>query len=247
MKPSYKGRSYRRRVRAGNLVSFRIVVQETDLMVSASRDLSVETGNIVHTIRRQLEDYIRSNPDFSTTLLPYPEDPFAPPIVKEMISAAGMFGVGPMAAVAGTIADFVGNGLLDYTDEVIVENGGDIFLETARPATVSVHAGSSPLSNKLGLIIDPIQMPLGICTSSATVGHSLSLGVADAVCVAARSASVADAAATSLGNRIAHKDSLKREIETIRGFEVIKGGLVITGKTMAAWGEIQVTMLGKRG
>lgn len=246
IRPTHKDHPYRRRVQAGNLISFRVLIKETDLMVSASRDLSVQTGDMVHTLRRQLEDYIRSKPDFSTTLLPFPEDPFAPEIVREMISVTTMFGVGPMAAVAGTIADFVGNGLLDYSDEVIVENGGDIFLKTAKPATVSVYAGDSPLSNKLGLITNPTQMPLGICTSSATVGHSLSLGIADAVCVVARSASMADAAATSLGNRITSKYALKQEIEAIREFEVIKGGIVITGKTMATWGEIELTMIGKR-
>jgi len=215
-------------------------------MVSASRDLSAQTRDMVHTIRSELEDYIRSKPDFYTTLLPYPEDPFAPEIVKEMISATRTFDVGPMAAVAGTIADFVGSGLLDYSEEVIVENGGDIFLKTARPTTVSVYAGDSPLSNALGLIADPSQMPLGICTSSATVGHSLSLGVADAVCVVAQSASVADAAATALGNRITNKQALKQGLEVIREFEAIKGGIVITGKTMAAWGDIELTMIGKR-
>jgi len=243
---SYRERSYRKRVQAENLASFRVLIKETDLMVSASRDFSSQTKSIVHTIRRQLEDYIHSKPDFSTALLPYPEDPFAPAIVKEMISAANMFDVGPMAAVAGAIADFVGKDLLHYSNEVIVENGGDIFIKTAKSTTVSVHAGSSPLSNKLGLIMEPAQMPLGICTSSATVGHSLSLGIADSVCVVAHSASVADAAATSLGNRITDTNSLKREIETIREFEVIKGGIVITGKTMATWGNIHLTMLGKR-
>jgi len=244
--PAYKDHPYRRQVRSGSLVSFRVLIKETDLMVSSSRDLSAQTRDMVHNLRSQLEGYIRSKPDFAATLLPYPEDPFAPEIVKEMISAARMFDVGPMAAVAGTIADFVGSGLLDYSDEVIVENGGDIFLKTAQPATVSVNAGYSPLSNKLGLVIDPSQMPLGICTSSATVGHSLSLGVADAVCVAARSASVADAAATSLGNRIKNKHGLKREIEAFREFEAIIGGIVITGKTMATWGDIELTVTGGR-
>ncbi|MFW6147626.1 MAG: UPF0280 family protein [Thermodesulfobacteriota bacterium] len=243
---SFREHSYRKRVQAGNLASFRVLIKETDLMVSASRDLSSETKNIVHTIRRQLEDYIHVNPDFSTTLLPYPEDPFAPPIVKEMISAGNMFDVGPMAAVAGAISDIVGKDLLRYSPEIIVENGGDIFVKTAKPATISVHAGASGLSNKIGLIIEPLQMPLGICTSSATVGHSLSLGVADAVCVVAQSASVADAAATSLGNKITNKNTLKHAIATIREFELIKGGIVITGKTMATWGDIQLTMLGKK-
>jgi ApbE superfamily uncharacterized protein (UPF0280 family) len=246
-KPARKDHPYRMRVQSGSLVSFRVLIKETDLMVRASRDLSVQTRDMVHNLRSQLEDYIRSKPDFSTTLLPYPEDPFAPEIVKEMISATRMFDVGPMAAVAGTIADFVGRGLLDYSDEVIVENGGDIFLKTDQPATVSVNAGDSPLSNKLGLIINPSQMPVGICTSSATVGHSLSFGVADAVCVVARSASLADAAATTLGNRIKSKHGLKREIEAFREFEAIKGGIVITGKTMATWGQIELTIIGKRG
>jgi ApbE superfamily uncharacterized protein (UPF0280 family) len=245
-KPAHKDHPYRSRVQSGNLVSFRVLIKETDLMVSASRDLSAQTRDMVHTIRSELEDYIRSKPDFYTTLLPYPEDPFAPEIVKEMISATRMFDVGPMAAVAGTIADFVGSGLLDYSEEVIVENGGDIFLKTARPTTVLVYAGDSPLSNALGLIADPSQMPLGICTSSATVGHSLSLGVANAVCVVAQSASVADAAATALGNKITDKQALKQELEAIREFEVLKGGIVIIGKTMAAWGDIELTMIGER-
>lgn len=244
--PWYKDHPYRSLARSDNLVSFRILVKETDLMVSASRDLSVQTRDMVHNLRSQLEDYIRSKPDFSTTLLPCPDDPFAPEIVKEMISAARLFEVGPMAAVAGTIADFVGRGLLDYSEEVIVENGGDIFLKTAQPATVSVSAGDSPLSNALCLIMDPSQMPLGICTSSATVGHSLSLGVADAVCVVARSASVADAAATSLGNRIRSRHALKREIEAFRKCQMIEGGIVITGKTMATWGNIELTVIGRR-
>jgi len=245
-KPAHKDHPYRRRVQSGSLVSFRVLVKETDLMVSASRDLSAQTKDMVHNLRSQLEGYIRSKPDFYTTLLPYPDDPFAPEIAKEMISATRMFEVGPMAAVAGTIADFVGIGLLDYSDEVIVENGGDIFLNTAKPATVSVYAGNSPLSNALCLIMDPPQMPVGICTSSATVGHSLSLGVADAVCVVARSASLADAAATALGNRIRSKHALKREIEAFREFEAIKGGIVITGKTMATWGKIELTIIGRR-
>jgi ApbE superfamily uncharacterized protein (UPF0280 family) len=245
-KPVHKDHSYRRRVQSGNLVSFRVLIKETDLMVSASMDLSTQTRDIVHTIRSQLEDYIRSKPDFYTTLLPYPEDPFAPEIVREMISSTRIFDVGPMAAVAGTIADFVGSGLLDYSDEVIVENGGDIFLKTAQPTTVSVYAGDSPLSNAIGLIVYPSQMPLGICTSSAMVGHSLSLGAADAVCVVAQSASVADAAATALGNRITDKQALKQELEAIRELEAIKGGIAITGKTMAAWGDIELTMIEKR-
>jgi hypothetical protein len=190
-----------------------------------------------------LEDYIKAKPDFLSTLLPYPEDPFAPEIIREMISVTRIFGVGPMAAVAGTIAQFVGSDLLEYSEEVIVENGGDIFLNTEKPVTVSIFAGSSRLSNKLGLIIHPEQMPAGVCTSSATVGHSLSLGIADAVSILAHSASVADAAATALGNRITHRSELKTAIDSIRESKDIHGGVVIVGKTMVSWGGIELTKI----
>jgi len=241
VKPKSGGHSYRKRVHPRDLISFRVLIKETDLLVSSSGDLTQQTRDRVYHYRRQLEDYIRSKSDFLSTLLPFPEDPFAPKIIREMISVTRMFGVGPMAAVAGAIAQFVGSDLLSHAEEVIVENGGDIFVKTKRPATVSIFAGTSRLSNKLGLIIHPEEMPTGICTSSATVGHSLSLGAADAVCIVAKSASMADAAATALGNRITKRSKLKRVVESMREFKDIKGGVVIRGKTMATWGEIELT------
>jgi hypothetical protein len=241
IKPKAKEHPYRKRVHPRDLISFRVLIKETDLLVSSSRDLTQQTRDRVYHYRRQLEDYIRSKSDFLSTLLPYPEDPFAPEIIREMISVTRMFGVGPMAAVAGAIAQFVGSDLLSHAEEVIVENGGDIFVKTKRPTTVSIFAGTSRLSNKLGLIIHPEEMPTGICTSSATVGHSLSLGAADAVCIVAKSASMADAAATALGNRITNRSKLKSVVESMREFKDIKGGVVIIGKTMATWGEIELT------
>jgi len=235
-----KEHAYRRGVHPKDLISFRILIKETDLLVSSSKDLSKQTKDRVHHYRRQLEDYIKSKPDFLSTLSPYPEDPFAPEIIREMISATKIFDVGPMAAVAGTIAQLVGRDLLKHTEELIVENGGDIFLKAKRPITVSIFAGSSKFNDKLGVVIYPKQMPTGICTSSATVGHSLSLGTADSVCIVANKASIADAAATALGNRITDRFKLKKEIESMRKSKDIKGGVVIIGKTMASWGEIEL-------
>lgn len=246
IKPRNNDHPYRKHIYPKNLISFRVLIKETDLLISASKDLSKQTKDLVHTYRGQLENYIRSKSDFRSTLLPYPEDPFAPEIIREMISATRGFGVGPMAAVAGTIAELVGRDLLRFSSEVIVENGGDIFLKTTRPVTVSIFAGGSPLSNKLALVMHPDQMPTGICTSSATVGHSLSFGIADAVCIVANKASVADAAATALGNKITTRFKLKREIESIRGCEAIKGGVVIVGKTMGTWGAIELKKISKR-
>ena len=238
-----KDHPYRKRAHPKGLISRRILIKESDLLVSASTDLSKQAKDSVLHHRRHLEDYIKRRPEFLSTLLPLSEDPFAPPIVREMIQASRRFAVGPMAAVAGTIAHFVGTDLLSYSEEVLVENGGDIFVKTRRPATVSIFAGSSPLTNRLGLVLQPERMPMGVCTSSGTVGHSLSLGNADAVCIVASSASIADAAATALGNKVTSKSELANAIESIRESEDIRGAVVIIGGTVASWGEIELTHL----
>ncbi|MEW6663888.1 MAG: UPF0280 family protein [Thermodesulfobacteriota bacterium] len=243
MKKRYAERSYRKRVNAQGLVSFEVIIKETDLWVSAGKDLEKETQDLVLQARHQIETYIRTHPVFLTTLKPYPEDPLAPPLVREMISATRPSGVGPMASVAGAIAEFVGRGLLNSTDQVIVENGGDIFLMANRPVTVSIFAGDSPLSEKLGLRIPARQMPLGVCTSSGTIGHSLSLGAADAACVLSASTALADGAATALGNRIQGKGDLAGIEEWAASIPGVLGCLVILGDRMTAWGDIELTEL----
>ena len=239
----YKERHYRKRVNARDLVSFRVVVQETDLWVSADRRLEEEARDLILVHRYQLERYIQSHPDFLTTLQPYPADPYAPSLVKEMIEVTRGVGVGPMASVAGAIAQYVARGLQQWTDQVIVENGGDIFLKANRPVTVSIFAGESPLSGKVGVMIPKEKMPMGICSSSATVGHSLSMGVADLVCLLSSSAVLADGAATALGNRIKSKTELEKIASWADQIKGISGGLVIVGDKMATWGEIELVAL----
>jgi len=238
--PPYTERNYRKRTRPKGLFSFQVAVRETDLWVCAGRDLKKETRDLVFASRHQLEAYIRSHPGFLHSLLPLKEDPYAPPLVREMIRAAGKVGVGPMAAVAGAIAQQVGEGLLNLTDQVIVENGGDIFLKADRPLTVSIFAGTSPLSERFGILVPTRQMPLGVCASSGTIGHSLSQGIADAVCLLSASTALADSAATALGNRI----KKKRDLESAAGWadriEGILGGVVILGDAMATWGDIEL-------
>lgn len=241
----YRERTYRERVRAKGLESFHVIVKETDLWVTADRVLKEETEALVFQYRGQLENYIQTYPDFLSALGPYPEDPYAPPIVREMIQATRRVGVGPMASVAGAIAQFVGEGLLRLVGQVIVENGGDIFLTAERPVTVSVFAGESPLSEKVGLKIPVSQMPLGVCASSATVGHSLSMGAADAVCIVSASAILADGAATALCNRVKGKDDLARVAGWAGRIKGILGGLAIMGERMATWGEVELVALGR--
>jgi ApbE superfamily uncharacterized protein (UPF0280 family) len=236
-------RTYRNRIKAKGLVSFRVEVNETDLWLSADKNLEDEARNLVLQGRHHIESYIAANPDFKDTLVPWEDDPFAPVLVKEMINASNKVGVGPMAAVAGAIAQFVGEGLLDFSDQVIVENGGDTFIKTGRPVTISVLAGNSPLSGKIGLLFPEERMPLGVCSSSGTVGHSLSLGKADAVCLISPSSALGDAAATALGNTIVLESDLGNAPSWAEKIEGIEGGLVILGEKMAAWGNIELVAL----
>jgi ApbE superfamily uncharacterized protein (UPF0280 family) len=160
-----------------------------------------------------------------------------------MIEATRPVGVGPMASVAGAIAQFVGEGLLRKTDQVIVENGGDIYLKTGRPVTVSIYAGGSIFSEKIGLKVPPHQMPVGICSSSATIGHSLSMGSADLVCMIAKSAALADGVATALCNRVKNKEDLEGIPRWAGQIKGIMGGLAIMGDSMLPWGDIELVGL----
>ena len=198
----YEPRCYRNRLHPKGLVPFRVRVKETDLQVHAASDLSAATRESVLRCRGHLESYIGAWPDFAVALTPWPMPSAAPAIVREMVSAGSRAGVGPMAAVAGAIAQAVGRDLLNLTSQVVVENGGDIFIETDNPLTIGIYAGRSPLSLRIGLRVDPKRGDRGVCTSSGTVGHSLSRGKADAVCVVSADCALADAAATSIGNRV---------------------------------------------
>ena len=171
---------------------------------------------------------------------PYPVEDDAPGIVREMAEAAEKAGVGPMAAVAGTIAERVGRALLEFSPEVIVENGGDIFLKSRKKRTVGVYAGQSPFSDRLALEIKPSETPLGICTSSGTVGHSLSLGKADAVIVLSTCTALADAAATAIGNLVKEETDIPHGLDFARGIDGLSGIIIIKNEKMALWGQVKI-------
>jgi ApbE superfamily uncharacterized protein (UPF0280 family) len=242
----YQERRYRNLILEEALVSFQVQVKETDLFIRAKRELRDPAYRSVLRYRYQLEQYILSHPEFFTSLVPLGEDDFAPPIVRRMIWAAQRSGVGPMAAVAGAMAEAVGQDLLRESPEVIVENGGDIFLRSSREVTVGIFAGGSPLSFRIGLRLAAAEHPWGVCTSSGTVGPSLSLGRADAVCVVAPSAALADAAATAAGNLVQTRPDLEKGLDKVRSIEGLTGAVIILGDRLAAWGQIQLTEIDSR-
>ena len=132
---------------------------------------------------------------------------------------------------------------MGHTDEIIVENGGDLFMKTNGPVTVGIYAGSSPLSFRVGLKIDAGSEPAAVCTSSGTVGHSLSMGSADAVCVKSGSCALADAAATSIGNRVQKTGDIERALEFGKHIQGVEGVIVIRKDAMGAWGNLEVVGL----
>jgi hypothetical protein len=222
------------------LVNFTLKVKESDLYIRSQKDLTSEALESLQRHRRVLEEYIAQNPDFKTTLTPLPIDENVPELIHQMLLAARAVGVGPMAGVAGAIAEFVGRDLLKYSQEVIVENGGDIFIKSSGSQKIGIYAGSSFFTKRLVLEINSAQTPLGIATSSGTVGHSLSFGTADAVTIVASSAVLADATATAVGNRIINEDSLKQGIEFSQRVEGVKAAVIIKNDRVALWGEIKV-------
>jgi hypothetical protein len=235
----YEERTYRNLISKDKLKTFNITIAESDLFISSEIDLTSQAKKSLLHHRSLLENYIKKHPQFLISLLPLPEDNLAPPIVRDMLINSNICGVGPMAAVAGAIALFVGNDLFDLTETLIIENGGDIYLKSKDKLTVSVYAGKSPLSYKINFIIKPENTPLGVCTSSATVGPSLSFGKADAVCVISRSATLADAAASAIGNKVKSKNDIKNVLDFGMKIKGVLGIIIILGNEMGAIGEIE--------
>lgn len=222
------------------MVSFNVTVKETDLYIRARRDLKKKALEVVQKQRTLLESYIARHPGFLMALEPFPVGDDAPAIARVMEDAGEKAGVGPMAAVAGALAEFVGRELLRFSPEVIVENGGDIFLKTEKTRLVGVHAGKSPYTGKIALQIEPAETPLGVCTSSGTVGHSLSFGKADAAIVVSSSAALADAAATAIGNIVKAETDIPQAIEFARGVAGLRGVAVIINDKIGVWGKINL-------
>ena len=236
----YEERTYRSLINKDNLVSYNVKIAESDLLISSDKNLADEGLKSLARHRHSLETYIKNHPDFRTSLLPLPEDDLAPPIVRDMLAKSKICGVGPMAGVAGAVSEFVGYDLLNRTENIIIENGGDIFIKSEIKLIASVYAGESPLSYNVNFIVKPEITPLGICTSSATVGPSLSFGKADAVCVISSSATLADAAASAIGNKVKGKQDIKTALDYGIKITGISGIIIICGNDMGAIGEVEL-------
>lgn len=236
----YRDRNYRNWTLNNNLIYFNVTVRDTDIFVYADSDLTSIALASVHRLRFSLETYISGHPEFLNSLTPVAYDEWAPQIVRDMMRASEQASVGPMASVAGAIAEHVGRDLLDHTPNVIVENGGDIYLNTLNDARIGIFAGGSPLSRRVSIKVRKEEMPIGVCTSSGTVGHSVSFGRTDACCVKSESVALADAAATAIGNIVKTKKDLRKALKTGMEINGVLGVLIIMDDQLGAAGDIEL-------
>lgn len=240
----YEPRSYRGQVDPAGLVRFEVVHRETDLFVAAASDLADVALQAVKAVRHDLEAYVLAHPWFMESLVPVPIEDDAPDIVRSMAEAAERTGVGPMAAVAGAVAEAVARILGSRSPEVIVENGGDVFIVTSKERRVRLDAGESALSGRVAIRVGPAPEGVAVCTSSATVGPSLSLGSAHAATTVARSGALADAAASVLGNLVHAPQDLPGALERVARIEGILGAVAVVGDTIGAAGGIELVPAG---
>ena len=225
------------------LVPFNVTVKETNLNIQADSDLSKQAVRSILTHRQYIENHISRMPEFVDSLTPLPDPGITPQIISEMTTAAKTTGVGPMAAVAGAVAQNVGRDLLQWSPNVLVENGGDIFIKSDTPTTLTIYAGSSPLSMKTGIKVARRPASFAMCTSSGTVGHSKSFGKADAVSVLADCCALADAAATALCNQVQTPKDIKKAIAAGRRMAGVQGIVIISEKQIGLWGALELVKL----
>lgn len=224
--------------------AFQVVVAQTDLLVVASHNLAREIGDFVSAQRAALSTYLLLNPDFQRSLVPVPVGPEAPAIAKEMAEAASRFGVGPMAAVAGTFAQAVADRFVVESPEILVENGGDVYLHGSRERIVALLA--KPVEGaRLALRFDKDSLPAAVCASSAKVGPSLSLGQADMVTVVADRGAVADAAATALANLLVTAEDMEGVLAAAQGMarQGVRGVFVQLGDLVGVVGDLELVAL----
>jgi hypothetical protein len=211
----------------------------TDILISSNKNIKSRIEKPLKKIYEILNVCIKNEASFLKSLSPIKIKPSFPPVIKEMCAKSAVFNVGPMAAVAGTINEYIASYLQKYCDILIIENGGDIYVKAERDLNVGIYVKNPNFKDKIALKINAKNMPCGLCSSSGTFGHSFSMGKCDLAVVLAKSAITADAAATAFANSISCEDDISGSIAYFKGFEDIKGLLAVKDKKIGAWGAIE--------
>lgn len=204
------------------------------------------TDSII-TEREKLESFLLQTPGFREALVFSPMEPrvldISPESVRRMQQASFLSSLGPMAAVAGTMAQLAAEASRKAgSPESIIENGGDLYLDLDRtsdfPITLGIYSGKKSPFQNLAFKILPEMTPLAICSSSSRMGHSLSFGDCDLVTVFSKDASLADAAATLAGNLVKGSEDMEEVLNRIMNIEGIQGILILRDEQLGALGEL---------
>ncbi len=225
--------------------SFSLSIGESDVWIgfqgyADKNSLLAETKTLLRRLRRELVDY--GDPQLFTSFVPLKPKGEISELLRIMFNAGDRSGTGPFSSVAGAIAERLGRHLKDQfsLSEIVVENGGDLYIDVQKPLAVQLFAPTSPLSGKLSIIVDPSYGPLGVCTSSGKIGHSISFGRADAVMVACKDAALADAYATAYCNRVSGKEDVRKVCEALTRQEEVLSAVVVFEDTLAVGGHLEV-------
>jgi len=236
----YVERFYRQWVGARSLSRFEVKVEQSDLLILCEGDLEHSAHHALCDARAQIENYIEINREFGASMKPVDVDEDAAGIVRRMGHAGRCWNVGPMAAVAGAVSQYVGESLLEESSTVIVENGGDVFLKAPRKVRFALYAGEdSPFKDRVSFEVDA-RGGLGVCTSSGRVGPSISFGKADAVVAIADDAAFADAAATAIANRISKPADVPVEVDGAKENGALRGLVACCGDRLGIWGDVEL-------
>jgi hypothetical protein len=238
---------YRRSLTQKNdgLKTLQIRLKESNIFISfnAKKTIKNKACKYIKKLRKDVESYIKAEPEFEYSFKPLKAKRGAPKIIKEMSKAAAKAEVGPMTSIAGAIAMELGKLLRQDCSEVIVENGGDIYVDLKRPIIVGLWCQNKKIRKSLGLLLPKVRGHISVCTSSGVLGHSYSKGKADAATIIAKNTAFADAWATRLGNEIKSKKDIKRGLSLIKKQKDILGALIILDKSIALYGNVELTQI----
>jgi len=224
---------------AQDIENFNITILESDLQIYTDKALQEPIESELRNIRAIIEAYIKSYPEFNISFKPVKINANDPPIIKHMKEASKKLGVGPMATVAGAVGHYLGQKFYQQTKELIIENGGDLYVYSTKDKTILLHGGSEATVKNLSIKLDKVNLPIGVCTSSGKVGHSKSFGNSDAITVLAKDTLIADAAATALGNLLKHKADINDVLQYSKTFKELEGVIAIVDDHMGAWGNFE--------
>lgn len=247
---AFEPRLYRNKMNRDRFRFFNIINKETDLWIGVpvneyNIDLHKFCESKVSLYRSCLEKYIKNDPQFRESMIPLPVKQDIPHVVGLMLSAASKACVGPMAAVAGAVCEMLGRDVTDTFNlsELIIENGGDIFADVRDELLVEFYAGENQNFMNIALSIPEKSGSLGICTSSGMFGHSLSYGKADSVTVVCKSATSADALATSICNKIQNKSDIKPLLNEMKQIPEILSLIAVKDDEMGITGKFPLKMI----